>query len=125
LEAVKPSQLRRRIVFTIQNSILLKKNDITEKSRDELLNYFNKEQLPVDIVLSADVRHLPSKERERVLFGHPFNLFDEIKEAMDKGKAEAASISFNNKTYVLQVCLGQDLAVHIFISNREIPTEER
>jgi hypothetical protein len=112
-------------MFTVQGSIVLRKDDITEKSRNELFNYFNTKELPIDFALSADVRILPAKEKERVLFAHPFNLFDEIKGKMDNGTADSACISFSKKTGVMRVCMGNYHQVQLYIANSETTIDER
>lgn len=112
-------------MFTVQDSIVLRKDDITEKSRDELLNYFNTKELPIDLALSADVRIMPATEKERVLFAHPFNLFDEIKGKMDAGVAESACISFSKKTGVMRVCIGNYHQIQMHISHQGILADER
>lgn len=100
-------------------SIVIRKSTITPAFRDELLDFFNRETRPITIALAANVTTLSEKKTEPVFFTHPYNLADEISGKIGSDKVAAASISFNDDTHVLTVCLGNEAEVQRFLNSKE------
>jgi hypothetical protein len=93
--------------------------------RDVVLDLFNKECRPVNIALEAHVRVLPSKETNKTYYIHPDNLSEEISEKMKKGEIETASITFNEKTCIMDVCMGKDMELIMYLNGKEYEVQKR
>jgi len=102
-----------------RNFVVTKKCTEDMNFRDKLLDFFNKERRPINIALEANVCTLPDKKVEKVYFMHPDNLFREISEKMRDGRIESASITFEPSTCVIDVCMGKEPELTIYLNAKE------
>jgi hypothetical protein len=71
------------------------------------------------MALEANVRTLPVEKVEKVYFMHPDNLATEISEKMKDGRIESASITFEPSTCVMDVCMGKDTELTIYLNLKD------
>jgi len=107
-------------MYTMGRDFVITKECVENPNfRNKFLDFFNKECRPINIALSANVRILPEKKTEKVLFMHPDNLAMDISEKMKDGRVETASITFNENTRVIDVCMGKNIELIIYLNSKD------